>query len=340
MRRWSSRRVRAPTRTSACRSYGRRRSGHRSTAPSTSDGRAPRWGRCCGLRRRRGPPGLAGRAGLAGARAGAEVGVPAVAVFQTDLAGFAGRYHLPVGPYVWRHLRRLHDLCALTLAPSSIGHLDTAAHGHRAGPAVGPGRGHPISSPRPTAASGCTGHWPRTGAAGRLHRPASSGEAAAPVGASGPDTRGAGGHHRRRPVPGVVAATLPEATFLGLRQGRESCPSCTPRSTCSSIRAPPRRSARACRRRSPPGYRDRSRGRRPLDLVQHGETGWLWPGGRPAAQRSGGLAACRPAAARGYGRPGPRVGARPRLGPDRRRAARALPVGAAASEDPYRVAAC
>lgn len=45
--------------------------------------------------------------------------MPAVAVFQTDLAGFAARYKLPVGPYVWRHLRRLHGLCALTLAPSS-----------------------------------------------------------------------------------------------------------------------------------------------------------------------------------------------------------------------------
>lgn len=58
--------------------------------------------------------------GYAGARAAYELGVPAVAVFQTDLAGYVARYHLSATrPLVWRYLRRLHGLTALTLVPSS-----------------------------------------------------------------------------------------------------------------------------------------------------------------------------------------------------------------------------
>ena len=67
--------------------------------------------------------------GWAGARAAAALGVPAVAVFQTDLAGFVQRYRLPLRAYAWRHLRRLHDQCALTLAPSSTTLWTLARHG-------------------------------------------------------------------------------------------------------------------------------------------------------------------------------------------------------------------
>ncbi len=47
-------------------------------------------------------------------------GVPSVAVFQTDVAAYAGTSRLSVaaGP-VWRWLRTVHDLADLTLAPSS-----------------------------------------------------------------------------------------------------------------------------------------------------------------------------------------------------------------------------
>lgn len=59
--------------------------------------------------------------GAAGAEAAEALGVPAVAVFQTDLAGFATRYHAaPLARPIWRRLRSIHDRCALTLAPSSM----------------------------------------------------------------------------------------------------------------------------------------------------------------------------------------------------------------------------
>ncbi len=47
-------------------------------------------------------------------------GVPSVAVFQTDVAAYAGTSRWPVaaGP-AWRWLRTVHDLADLTLAPSS-----------------------------------------------------------------------------------------------------------------------------------------------------------------------------------------------------------------------------
>ena len=58
--------------------------------------------------------------GLAAGRAARALGVPAVAVFQTDLAAFAQRYRLPGGPgAAWRFLRTVHGTAELTLAPSS-----------------------------------------------------------------------------------------------------------------------------------------------------------------------------------------------------------------------------
>ena len=46
--------------------------------------------------------------------------LPSVAVFQTDLSGFLQRYHLGASaPMLWSHLRRLHNSADLTLVPSS-----------------------------------------------------------------------------------------------------------------------------------------------------------------------------------------------------------------------------
>jgi phosphatidylinositol alpha 1,6-mannosyltransferase len=47
-------------------------------------------------------------------------GIPSVAVFQTDLAGFAARYGLGLaGPAIWSWLRRVHGQATVTLAPST-----------------------------------------------------------------------------------------------------------------------------------------------------------------------------------------------------------------------------
>jgi len=58
--------------------------------------------------------------GLAAARAARTLGVPSVAVFQTDLAAYAQRYRLPGGAAAaWHFLRTVHGSADLTLAPSS-----------------------------------------------------------------------------------------------------------------------------------------------------------------------------------------------------------------------------
>jgi phosphatidylinositol alpha 1,6-mannosyltransferase len=217
--------------------------------------------------------------GLAGARAAAELGVPAVAVFQTDLAGFAARYHLPISPYVWHHLRRLHGLCALTLAPSS------AAVWALAGQGIAPVR-----------------RWARgvdTAAFDPRHRSARLRRALVPegsvlvgyVGRLAPEKR----LHLLAPLtrlPGVrlvivgdgpsrasLRRRLPEATFLGLRHGAELSalyasldlfvhPGAE-ETFCQSVQE-----ALAS---GVPVIAAAAGG--PLDLVRHGETGWLWPGG-------------------------------------------------------------
>lgn len=65
---------------------------------------------------------LAGPAliGTSAMRAAKRLGLPTVAVFQTDAAGFAAQHGFGVfGPFIWRELRRLHDAADLTLVPST-----------------------------------------------------------------------------------------------------------------------------------------------------------------------------------------------------------------------------
>ena len=58
--------------------------------------------------------------GAAGARAARKMGVPSVAVFQTDLAGFARRYGFRgADRTIWSWLRHVHRQAARTLVPSS-----------------------------------------------------------------------------------------------------------------------------------------------------------------------------------------------------------------------------
>jgi phosphatidylinositol alpha 1,6-mannosyltransferase len=58
------------------------------------------------------------------------IGVPSVAVYQTDIAGFAGFYRLGVGrAAAWRWLRRVHGVVGRTLAPSSTAAENLSRHG-------------------------------------------------------------------------------------------------------------------------------------------------------------------------------------------------------------------
>jgi len=68
--------------------------------------------------------------GLAAGRAARSLGIPSVAVFQTDLAAYAQRYRLPGGAgAAWRYLRAVHGTADLTLAPSSAAAAMLTAHG-------------------------------------------------------------------------------------------------------------------------------------------------------------------------------------------------------------------
>lgn len=68
--------------------------------------------------------------GAAGVYAGRRLGLPVVAVYQTDVAGFARRHHAGLAVSVtWRWLRRVHEKADLTLAPSRSAFDDLRDHG-------------------------------------------------------------------------------------------------------------------------------------------------------------------------------------------------------------------
>ncbi|MET9394413.1 glycosyltransferase family 1 protein [Streptomyces sp. NPDC006624] len=67
--------------------------------------------------------------GVRGMAAAARLGVPAVAVYQTDLAGYARTYMGAGEAAAWRRIRSVHGAADLTLAPSSAALHDLRAHG-------------------------------------------------------------------------------------------------------------------------------------------------------------------------------------------------------------------
>ena len=74
-----------------------------------------------------GSPAVLGAASL---RAAQELGIPSVAIYQTDLAGFATRYHLGIaGRSIWRYIANIHRRADLTLAPSTAAVWDLRERG-------------------------------------------------------------------------------------------------------------------------------------------------------------------------------------------------------------------
>ncbi len=72
-------------------------------------------------------PALLGYGGLHAAR---HLGVPTIAVFQTDIAGFASSYGIGIASRAaWAWTRHLHKRADRTLAPSTSAMEDLAAHG-------------------------------------------------------------------------------------------------------------------------------------------------------------------------------------------------------------------
>lgn len=67
--------------------------------------------------------------GVRGMAAAARLGIPAVAVYQTDLAGYARTYISAGEATAWRRIRSVHAAADLTLAPSSAALHDLETHG-------------------------------------------------------------------------------------------------------------------------------------------------------------------------------------------------------------------
>ncbi|MER7483427.1 glycosyltransferase family 1 protein [Streptomyces sp. NPDC126510] len=67
--------------------------------------------------------------GVRGMAAAARLGVPAVAVYQTDLAGYARTYMGAGEAAAWRRIRAVHGAADLTLAPSGAALHDLETHG-------------------------------------------------------------------------------------------------------------------------------------------------------------------------------------------------------------------
>lgn len=68
--------------------------------------------------------------GAAGAIAARQLRIPAIAVYQTDVAGFATKYHFTLlATAVWEWTRYIHNMCQRTLAPSSMSIAELEAHG-------------------------------------------------------------------------------------------------------------------------------------------------------------------------------------------------------------------
>ncbi|AKK10303.1 glycosyltransferase family 4 protein [Corynebacterium uterequi] len=86
--------------------------------------------------------------GASGAFASQQLDLPAVALYQADVAGFATKYHLaPLAAAAWDWTRTIHNLCQLTLAPSSLTIAELEDHGinnvHHWGRGVDAERFHP-----------------------------------------------------------------------------------------------------------------------------------------------------------------------------------------------------
>ncbi|MGW0997360.1 glycosyltransferase family 4 protein [Streptomyces sp. NPDC002520] len=67
--------------------------------------------------------------GVRGMAAAARLGIPAVAVYQTDLAGYARTYVGAGEAAAWRRIRSVHSAADRTLAPSNAAQHDLEEHG-------------------------------------------------------------------------------------------------------------------------------------------------------------------------------------------------------------------
>ncbi|MCX2728904.1 glycosyltransferase family 1 protein [Saccharopolyspora sp. NFXS83] len=164
-------------------------------------------------------PFVVGARGLAAAR---KLGVPTVAVYQTDVAGFAESYGLGLtARAAWRWTRRLHCGADRTLAPSTWAAEALRQHGvprvHRWGRGVDTTRFHPAKRDESLRAELAPGGELLVGYVGRLAPEKHIERLAALNEVPGVRVVIVGDGPQRE----ALAAELPGAAFLGLRTGDE-----------------------------------------------------------------------------------------------------------------------
>jgi phosphatidylinositol alpha 1,6-mannosyltransferase len=242
--------------------------------------------------------------GAHGALAACRLGLAAVAVYQTDVAGFLSRYRLGMaGPAAWRWLARVHGWAALTLAPSTAAMADLRRHG--VGPLALWRRGVDTERFHPRQRDEALRRWLAPG--GEL--------LVGYVGRLAPEKRvgllrvlgdlpgcrvvvvGDG------PQRGQLQAALPFARFLGLRTGRELASIFASLDVFVHTGANETfcQAAQEALASGVPVVAPAAGGL--LDLVRDGESGLLWAPDDPAALRGAvGALAADPEARAAYGR--------------------------------------
>ncbi|MCG8915426.1 glycosyltransferase family 1 protein [Actinokineospora sp. PR83] len=158
--------------------------------------------------------------GAGGLWAANRLGVPTVAVYQTDVAGFAAAYGLSRGSRAaWRWIRRLHAGADRTLAPSTAAVDDLTAHGvprvHRWGRGVDTDRFRPDRASRALRAELAPNGELLVGYVGRLAPEKQVHRLAALHGVPGVRVVVVG----EGPAEESLRALLPGAAFLGFRDG-------------------------------------------------------------------------------------------------------------------------
>lgn len=218
--------------------------------------------------------------GAAGVRAARALGVPSVAIYQTDLAGFAARYGLGFATNAtWSWLRWVHNQAELTLAPSTLAAWTLRSHGidrvRMWGRGVDLERFHPMHRSHPLRRQLSPRRQLIAGYMGRL-APEKQVHLLEPL-SRRPDVRtvvvGDG------PSATKLRAAMPRATFTGFKSGLDLSAHLASfdvfvhtgadETFCQSIQE-----ALAS---GVPVLAPAAGG--PLDLVRHGDNGFLYPPG-------------------------------------------------------------
>ncbi|MDQ2726889.1 MAG: glycosyltransferase family 1 protein [Actinomycetota bacterium] len=221
-------------------------------------------------------------------RAAQEMGVPAVAVYQTDLVGFARRYGLGVTSAVtWAWLRRVHGRAAVTLAPSSLAEWDLRRHGinrvARWSRGVDLDRWHPRHRDRGLRRRLLEpGGQFLVGYSGRLAPEKQIRHLAHLAGMPGVRVIVVGDG----PAWERLNRQLPDVRFLGYRSGSELAAIVA--SLDAFVHTGPHetfcQAIQEALASGVPVVAPAAGG--PLDLIHHGRTGWLYPSGSPELIRS------------------------------------------------------